>query len=44
MPSFAAACGGSASAMALMIAGGAAVVPASPVPFTPSGFVVHGTA
>src|SRR5262249_57384654 len=35
---------GSALAIALSTAGGAAVVPASPVPLTPSGLVRHGTA
>jgi len=32
-----------ASAMAFMMAARAPVVPASPVPLTPRGFVVHGT-
>ncbi len=35
---------GSASIIALSSAGGAAVVPASPVPFTPSGFVLQAMA
>ena len=42
--SLAAASAGSEFAIALRTAGGAAVVPASPVPLTPSGLVRHGTA
>jgi hypothetical protein len=34
--------GTSASATALTTAGGEAIVPASPMPFTPIGFVVDG--